>query len=90
MQYKDGRLAGSAGCNRYFAGAKEGDMPGDLVIASVGSTRKMCAPEEMAIETRYLKKLKNVNKFGFLYGQLMLHYNDNGMSKVMLFDKLRP
>jgi META domain len=30
LSYADRRLAGTGGCNRYFADAKGGDMPGDL------------------------------------------------------------
>jgi len=90
LSYADGRLAGTGGCNRYFADAKAGDMPGDLTVGPAGSTRMACPDPLMQVEDRFLKQLAGVNKFGFMAGQLMLGYQLDGAYGVMLFDRRAP
>lgn len=86
LVYVNGRLAGSAGCNRYFASIKAGDSPGDLQVGPPGSTRMMCPEAIMAIEQRFLKQLNGVNKFGFLAGQLAMSFEMDGKRGTMRFD----
>jgi heat shock protein HslJ len=90
LSYADGRLAGTGGCNRYFADAKAADMPGDLTLGRPGSTRMACPDPLMQVEDRFLKQLAGVNKFGFMAGQLMLGYQLDGAYGVMLFDRRAP
>ena len=85
--FKDGRFAGSSGCNNYFAPAKEGNIPGDIEIGPAGTTRKSCPDKEMAVERRFLDQLARVKKFGFLATQLALSWEKEGVWKTMLFDK---
>jgi len=87
LVYVNGRLAGSAGCNRYFASVKAGDSPGDLQVGPPGSTRMMCPEAIMAIEQRFLKQLNGVKKFGFLAGQLALVFEMDGKRGTMRFDR---
>ena len=83
-----GRLAGSAGCNNYFAPVKAGDSPGDVKVGPAGSTRKMCPEAEMAVETRFLQQLGGVTRMRFVAGQLALPYTKtDAASGVMLFDR---
>lgn len=86
------RLAGSAGCNTYFAPIKAGEMPGDIKIGAVGTTRKMCPETEMAVEQRFTKQLAVVRRLSFMGGQLALSYAfKDGAFGVMLFDRrVRP
>lgn len=86
MAFKDGKFAGTAGCNRYFAGVKPGEMPGDATVGLAGATRMMCPPGQMAVEDRFLKQLAGVKKFGFMVGQLALSYETDGVWGAMLFD----
>jgi heat shock protein HslJ len=82
------RLAGSAGCNNYFAQLAAGDAPGDLEVGSPGATRKMCPEAEMAVETRFLEQLAGVTQIRFVAGQLALPYTKQDKSNgVMLFDR---
>ncbi len=82
------RLAGSAGCNNFFAPIKGGDTPGDVKVGTVGATRKMCPEAEMAVEQRFTKQLGAVQKMGFMGGQLALSYAfKDGAYGVMLFDR---
>lgn len=87
LVYDHGRLAGSAGCNRYFASVIPGDNPGDLKIGPSGSTRMMCAEPAMAAEQRFLKQLKGIQKFGFFFGQLALTFATDGRRGTMHFDR---
>jgi heat shock protein HslJ len=90
LSFVDGQFAGTGGCNRYFAGAKVGDMPGDLTVGPAGSTQMACPDPLMQVEDRFLKQLASVNKFGFMAGQLMLGYQLDGTYGVMLFDRRAP
>jgi heat shock protein HslJ len=87
LLFKDGRFAGSSGCNNYFAPVKEGTMPGDVEVGPAGTTRKSCPDNEMAVERRFLDQLTRVKKFGFLVTQLALSWEKEGVWKTMLFDK---
>jgi heat shock protein HslJ len=89
LMFKDGRFAGSSGCNNYFAPAKAGTMPGDVEVGPVGTTRKSCPDKEMAVERRFLDQLTRVRKFGFLATRLALTWEKEGVWKTMLFDKRR-
>ncbi len=82
-----GRVAGSAGCNRYFAGVKAGAQPGDIAVGPAGATRMAC-PERMAtMEARFLQQLAGVRKFGFLLGHLALTYETGDTLGTMLFER---
>ena len=88
--FKEGRFAGSSGCNNYFAPAKEGKIPGDVEVGAAGTTRKSCPDNEMSVERRFLEQLVRVRKFGFLVTQLALSWEKEGVWKTMLFDKRQP
>ncbi len=88
LVYDNGRVAGSAGCNRYFASVTAGSRPGDLQVGPSGSTRMMCSEAIMAIEQRFLKQLNGVGRFGFLAGQLSLSFQMDGKHGTMRFDKM--
>jgi heat shock protein HslJ len=90
LVFKDGRFIGSAGCNNYFAPAKEGNIPGDVKVGAVGTTRKSCPGNAMAVERRFLDQLGRVKKFGFLIARLGLSWEKDGVWKTMLFDKRQP
>lgn len=84
------RLAGSSGCNRYFAAARSGEIPGEIALGPVVATRKACPEPEMAVETRFLALLESVTRFSFLAGRLALSYQKGDTVGVMLFDRPPP
>jgi heat shock protein HslJ len=88
--FKEGRFTGSSGCNNYFAPVKEGNIPGDVEVGVVGTTRKSCPNNEMSVERRFLDQLARVKKFSFLMTQLALSWEKEGVWKTMLFDKRQP
>jgi heat shock protein HslJ len=90
LAFKDGRFTGSGGCNNYFAPAKEGNIPGDVKVGAVGTTRKSCRENEMAVERRFLDQLVRVKKYGFSIARLALSWEKDGVWKTMLFDKRQP
>jgi heat shock protein HslJ len=88
LKLDGGRLAGSAGCNGYFAPVKAGGSPGDMRVGPAGSTRKMCSEAEMAVEHRFLTQLAGVTHLRFVAGQLALSYTNQDKSfGAMLFDR---
>lgn len=55
---EDGRVSGSAGCNRYFGRYERSEAR--LSISQVGATRKACPPPVMEREQAYLTALDAV------------------------------
>ena len=85
LVFAGGRISGSSGCNHYFASVSDGDMPGDLTVSRVGSTRMACPPADMELESSYLSALGSVMKYGFLNGKLALSWLQDGSVQKMLF-----
>jgi heat shock protein HslJ len=55
-----GRIAGNGGCNRFGGEARlDGDR---LAVSQLVTTRRACAPEAMALESRYLAALSAAEK----------------------------
>lgn len=69
--FGDQRIAGHAGCNRYFADLTD-DGRGQVAVGPVGATRMACPEPQMSIEQSYLGLLAQVEWFGFGLGELML------------------
>ena len=91
LVFDGGRVSGSSGCNRYFAGIKEtGELPGDLKVSEVGSTRMACPDEVMILENRFLEALANVTRYGFLAGKLALTWRKDDASGTLLFVPREP
>jgi len=87
LRYDDERLTGSSGCNQYFASVTQGEMPGDVSVGRIGSTRMACPEPETAVEARFLSQLEGVDTYGFMAGELMLGYSTNDGSGVMTFER---
>ena len=85
LNFDGERLTGKSGCNGYFAGVTEGEIPEDLTVGTIGGTRMACPEETMALESRYLESLGNVIKYGFLNGKLALMSQQDGGTKILLF-----
>lgn len=62
LEFADGKIGGSAGCNRYFASYKQaGD--GTLTFTAIGSTRRACERTLMAAEQQFLQALQATTAF---------------------------
>ena len=87
LNFTADRVSGSAGCNNYNApidGA--GDFPQSLTIGLAATTRKLCPPPTMALETQYLTALEDVRLWGYVGGHLGLSYeNEEGGLNTLLF-----
>ena len=57
----DGRVFGTAGCNRFF-GSYDLAPDGALTLSQVGSTQMACAPPEMGQEDRFLSALGRADR----------------------------
>ena len=79
---EDGRLHGSAGCNRYF-GTFNSKSQNLLTAEPIGTTRMMCQGEIMVWENRYLKALQDVSSYKTESNRLTLFYDSDG--KVLSF-----
>lgn len=86
VTFEADRIVGNAGCNSYFGGVEESDeMAAGLSIGALGSTRKMCAEEIMAIEDRFLRQLAGTTSFSFIAGHLALSWQTEPDAGVMIF-----
>jgi len=85
----DGRISGSGGCNRYSAAVLE-TGPGGLSIGPVASTKMACPDPAGGFEDRYFTSLKAANRFGFLLGNLVLHYGKGDARETMIFEREAP
>jgi len=83
LSFAEGQLAGHAGCNRYFASARDGEMPGDIIIGPAGATKMACPDPQMAVESRFLAQLAGVTKYSFVVGKLALSYEIEGQYGTM-------
>jgi len=87
LRYADGQITGYSGCNRYFATVKAGDLPGDVSVGPVGATRMACEDPAMEVEDRFLRQIGKVSRLGFMATRLMLTYQADGATNVMLLEK---
>lgn len=59
-RFRDGRIDGSAGCNRYFGAYTIGEQDGLTFAPEIGSTQMACPPPIARQEQRYLALLSRV------------------------------
>ncbi len=86
LSFSAGRFSGNSGCNSWFANVAAGEMPGDIVPGPIGTTRMACPdPAVGETERRFLQLLGSVVKFGFTGGRLMLMYEGESGTGVLLF-----
>ncbi|HTO37580.1 MAG TPA: META domain-containing protein [Brumimicrobium sp.] len=76
VDLKEMRIAGNAGCNRYFAGI-EGLSTQKITFSQAGATMMACNNEN--IESEYLKVLGDVATFDF-ENDLLNFYDEDGNS----------
>jgi len=85
LVFSDGKIGGRSGCNRYFSGVVPGELPGDLAVGQIGSTKMACPDEAMWLEDRYLAALGGATKFGFVTGRLVVTYRVDDAIHSMTF-----
>lgn len=84
--FKEDRIAGGSGCNRYMGTVSEGEMPGDLTVGLLAGTMMACPPEVMDLEDRYRQQLEKVVKYGFVNRQLIFSFEvEDGNVGAMSF-----
>jgi heat shock protein HslJ len=84
--FGDGRVAGTGGCNRYSAGVVE-TGPMEFSIGPAASTRMACPDPAGGFEDGYFSALQSANRFGFLLGNLVLHYEKGDARETMIFER---
>jgi heat shock protein HslJ len=87
--FGDGRVSGSGGCNRYSAAVVE-TGPLEFSIGPAASTRMACPDPAGGFEDRYYSALQATNRFGFLLGNLVLHYGRGDARDTMIFEREVP
>ena len=78
---EEGRVSGSAGCNRFFGTLS---LEGDRVsVGPLGSTRMMCAPPVMEQEQRYFQALEGARRLE-RRGDVLLFYGEGDEATLRL------
>lgn len=86
LVFEGDRIAGTSGCNRYFAGIEEdGDLSGQISVGAIGSTRMACEDDVMALESRFLERLEAVSRYDFVAVKLALTWQTEESTDTMLF-----
>jgi len=85
VEFKDGQIAGSAGCNNYFGTYElDGNL---LAIGPAGSTMMFCPPDEVMLqETAYLALLSTVARYEIAGDQLILK-NSSGDTVLQFIEE---
>lgn len=84
--FGDGRVSGSGGCNRYSAAVVE-TSPLGFSIGPAASTKMACPDPAGGFEDRYFSALQSATRFGFLLGNLVLHYGKEDERDTMIFER---
>jgi len=87
--FGEGRVSGSGGCNRFSAAVVE-TGPQGFSIGPVSSTKMACPDPAGGFEDRYFAALLAANRFGFLLGNLVLHYGEGDARETMIFEREAP
>ena len=87
--FGDGKVSGSGGCNRYSA-AVTGTGPLEFSVGPAASTRMACPDPAGGFEDRYFSALQAADRFGFLLGNLVLHYGKGDARETMMFEREVP
>lgn len=72
LQFSGNGVSGQAGCNRFRGPLKAGDSPDEMHFGPLATTRRLCPPDEMEAERRFLQRLSEVQTFRFQGGHLLL------------------
>ena len=84
--FGEGRISGSGGCNRYSAAVVE-TGPLGFSIGPAASTKMACPDPAGGFEGRYFSALQAADRFGFLLGNLVLHYGKGDARETMTFER---
>jgi len=86
IEFKDGQVNGSAGCNAYFAPYEtDGNS---LTLGAIGSTLMACEPAVNDQETQYLVALKSAASYQVTDDKLQIANTDG--ETVLTFSVLEP
>ncbi len=76
LSFKDGRVSGHAGCNRYSAGITFGPKAGDVTISRGITTRMACEPRRMDFEAAFIHAFEASIRYR-LDGESLLFESDD-------------
>lgn len=84
IDFDQSRAGGGTGCNRWFAQVT-GEEPA-LRFSAIGTTRRMCAGEQMNIEREFLATLRAAETARIEDGALVL--SDGGGAELARFERV--
>jgi heat shock protein HslJ len=87
LAFERGKISGHSGCNGFFSAYESGDLPGSVRFGPVGATRRMCEPDLMELERRYLALLGGAVSLGYKNERLALSSTEDGRSVQLLFER---
>jgi heat shock protein HslJ len=82
----DGAVSGSAGCNNYSGQVTSDPAGTSFEVGPMAVTQRMCPPEQMDVEDRFLSAMGTVTGYSWSQGQLQLAYDQDGEFQALHFD----
>ena len=82
----DGAVRGRAGCNSYSGRVTSDPERKTFEVGPMAVTQRMCAPEEMAVEDRFLSAMEVVTGYSWSQGQLQLSYTRDSDYAALYLD----
>lgn len=83
----DGSVRGRAACNSYSAPLRRGQRADTIRIGPARATRMACEPQAMQAERRFLEQLRQVTRFRFYAGKLVLDWGRGSEFGSMFFTR---
>jgi heat shock protein HslJ len=80
LQVREGRIAGSSGCNRYTGSGRFEN--GEVRIGAVATTRMACPPALMDQEAKFLKALAAAQRYEIGADGMLRLYNESGAATL--------
>ncbi len=63
LSFKDGKVSGHAGCNRYRAAIVFGPARGELKVSQGITTRMACEPRQMEFESSFIRAFEASTRY---------------------------
>lgn len=76
LAFKDGRVSGHAGCNRYSAAIVFGPRTGETKVSEGVTTRMACEPRHMKFEALFIRAFEASTRYR-LDGERLLFESDS-------------
>lgn len=87
LNFDEARMAGYAGCNRFFGGYTA-SADGVFSTGAIGTTKMACIGDRDQLEKNYLQQLAQAKRYAITHGQL--HLLDEQRKVLLVYQAMKP